>query len=41
MEIKETESLIIEKSGNTTFIYNKKHYLKGKFNKILKIIEES
>ena len=41
MEIIETKSLIIEKSGNTTFIYNKKHYLKGNFNKKLRIIKES
>lgn len=41
MEIIETENLIIEKSRNITYIYNKKHYLKGKFNKILRIIKES
>lgn len=41
MEIIETKSLIIEKSRNVTFIYKKKHYLKGKFNKILRIIKES
>ena len=39
VEIRETDSLIVEKIENTILIFNKKDYLKGKLHKVIRVIK--